>query len=95
VYIVVGRLLIYLGMQFPLPQKLEDIKIIKKLHECDLCLGVWIYGILSFFLSLDILEALQLWYIPVLGELITGSVISYLVHIFILGWRTKHEVIVV
>ena len=46
-------------------------------------------------MQLSLLEAVGLPYVVVLSELITGAVISYLVHIFIIGWRAKHEVIVV
>lgn len=44
---------------------------------------------------MDLLEVLGFYYVPVLSELIVGGVISFLVHIFILGWKTKFEVVVV
>ena len=94
-FIVVGRLLIYLFMQFPYPKSLEKFSSLKKLHSCDLCCGTWIYGILAGILRMDLLPALGFYYVPVLSELIVGGVISFLVHIFIIGWKAKFEVVVI
>jgi len=82
-------------MQFPLPKKLEENKIIRKLHECDFCAGVWAYGILSYFMQLELLELLDFNYVPIISELITGVVISFLVHVFIIGWKAKFDVVVI
>lgn len=83
-------------MQFPLPKFLEEkIYLIKKLHECDYCSGVWGYSILAFFMQLDLLSVIGFHYVPLLSEFVTGVIISFLVHIFILGWKARFEVIVV
>lgn len=82
-------------MQFPLSKFLEENKIVRKLHECDFCAGVWGYGLLSFFMQLELLEPLGFWYVPIVSELITGVVISFLVHIFIIGWKARFEVVVI
>lgn len=89
IYVLAGKLLIYLGQQFPLPSFLEHNQKIKKWHECDLCFGVWIYVPLAYFLSVDLLSALGIAYIPFVSELITGGAISFLVHIFSIGWKDK------
>jgi hypothetical protein len=68
---------------------------LRELHNCDLCSGVWVYGILSFFTGLDLLEVTGFGYIPLVGAIITGILVSWLVHIFILGWKAKYEIIVV
>lgn len=94
-YIAIGKVLIYLGMQVPLPDFLKKIKTIEYLHGCDLCLGVWVYGFLAFFMQMDLLSALMFHYVPFVSELVTGGTISFLVHLLTLGWKTKFEVIIV
>lgn len=96
IFLLVGRVLIYLWFQFPLPRPIEKFKSIAKLHTCDLCAGVWIYGILSFFMGLSLLQVLGFEYVPVLNEVVTGGVVSFLVHIFTIGWKEKfHDILVV
>ena len=53
------------------------------------------YAILSFFMQMDLLSDLGFWYVPVICEFVTGAVISFLVHIFVLGWKARFEVIIV
>ena len=86
VFVLAGKLLIFLGQRFPLPERLERYKNIKKLHECPLCLGVWIYGLLAYFLHMDILGIFNFSYVPFLSELITGGAVSFVVYIFSVGW---------
>ncbi len=79
-FAILGRLLIYLI------QKLgANIKIL----QCDLCVGVWIYTILSGLFQIRLLEDVY-WYVPLVSELITGSITSYLVHLVTIGFREKH-----
>lgn len=89
IYILGGRLVIYLWQQFPLPTFLEEKKTIKKLHQCDLCSGVWIFTALAYFMGADLLGALGFHYILLVSEFLTGGVISFLTHIFIIGWQDK------
>jgi len=95
VFILLGRLSVWLWMQFPLPQFLEKRKTIKYLHECDLCSGVWAYSILAGLMQMDLLEPFGFWYVPLLSELVVGAIVSFLTHIFIIGWRAKFDVVVV
>lgn len=95
IFLIVGRILIYLWQQFPLPDALENNRSIHKLHICDLCAGVWIYGILSFFMSMSLLKIFGFDYVPVISEVVTGGVVSFLVHIFLIGWREKFNQLVI
>ena len=95
VYLVMGKTIIFLWQVFPLPASLEKYKTINKLHHCDLCAGVWIYGILSAVLGLSLLEAFGFQYVPLVSELVTGGLISFVVHIFSIGWNEKFNNIVV
>jgi inner membrane protein involved in colicin E2 resistance len=95
VYIILGRLLIWAWQEFPLPNSLEENKVINKLHNCDFCSGVWIYSLFSYLMQLELLEPLGFNYVHVASELITGIVISFLIHIFIIGWKARFEVVVI
>lgn len=93
-FILLGRVAIYLWMQFPLPEVLNSKRTIHYLHNCDLCSGVWIYSILAGFMQMDLLEPLNFWYVPVVSEVLVGMVISFLVHIFVIGWKAKFDTVV-
>lgn len=93
IFAVVGRVLIYVWMKFELPFK---NKWIEKIHECPLCSGVWIYGALALAFRVDIFsETFITTTATIIGELVTAVITSFLVHYFILGWKSQHEVIVV
>lgn len=79
----IGRLFIYLWQKFPLPQILENKKTIKQLHECPLCSGVWIYSGLAYFMHMNLFD----WYFPVVTEVLVGGLISFIVHLFVIGWK--------
>lgn len=81
VLVLVGKLLIYL-----------ICKVGR--FECDLCLGVWVYSILSGLFQIRLLEDVY-WYVPLVSELITGCVTSYLVHLLTIGFREKHLPVIV
>ena len=95
IFLLVGRIIIYLWQSFPLPAALEKFRVIEKLHNCDLCAGVWIYGILSLFLGMDLLQVLGFSYVPLVSEFVTGGVVSFVVHIFSIGWHEKFNNILV
>ena len=84
VYVVIGKLLIYLsGKAF------GNVGFLDILMSCDLCSGVWIYTILAGLFQIRLLEDVY-WYVPLVSELITGCVVSYLVHLLTIGFREKH-----
>lgn len=94
-FILIGKICIHIWMQFHFPKFMQRSEWIKKLHECDLCSGVWIYSILSFFTGVDLLVVTGFGYVPLVSAIITGIIVSWLVHIFTLGWKAKYEVVVV
>jgi len=87
---VAGKLIIFFWQKFPLPQRIENIWKIKELHECGLCSGFWIYAILSVLVQINIFTLIGISYIPILSEIVTGAVTSYVVHIFSLGFEEYH-----
>ncbi len=95
IFLILGRIVIHIWQQFHFPRFLKKYEWLKKLHECDLCSGVYAYSILSFFMETDLLEVTGFGYIPIIGAVVTGIVISWLVHVFILGWKAKYEIVVI
>ena len=89
VFLLVGRLFIYLWQQIPLPASLERYRAIEKLHQCDLCSGVWIYSVLSLCTGLSLWEALNFQYVPIVSEGVTGGVSSFLMWLLVAGWKEK------
>jgi hypothetical protein len=91
IFAILGKLLIFFWMKFPLSQHLENTRFIGGLHECGLCSGFWVFTALSVLLRIDLLT---LWfgffYIPVVSEVITGAVTSYIVHLISLGFAEQH-----
>jgi len=59
---------------------------LEKLHRCDLCSGVWVYGFLALVLKIDLFGIGN----PV-TQVATGMVTSYLVHLFMIGVREKFQ----
>lgn len=91
-YLGVSKLLIYLGQQF----LQANIKkgFLRKLGECDLCLGVWICALLAIVFKITILEDV-LPHIHVLSEIVAGCVSAFLLHLLSLGWSAKYSVVIV
>ena len=92
IYLFVGKLFIYLGMRFASSNNLTK-GFIGKLFACDECLGVWVYGILSFLLGEHLFS--EYFYVPFISELVTGGLSSIIIHLTSLGWKQKFEVIVI
>ena len=102
VYAALGKLFIYLWQLFPLPEmkKTYISQVIYKLHLCDLCSGTWIFSVLALAFKVDIFQDAFGYTAPIaliLGELATGAITSFAVHIFSLGIREKYfnEVLVI
>jgi hypothetical protein len=102
VFAVIGKLVIHLWMKFPIPQFISDNKqkryiyqFIDELHRCDLCSGFWIYSLLAILLGVDILQEVFGYTVEIVGNILTGAVTSFVVHIFSIGWKNKYEVIVI
>ena len=91
-YLGVGRLIIYIVQKFV--SDATKIELLNKWASCDLCSGVWIYTALAFLLNVKILSDI-FPYIPIASEFITGCVSSFLMHLLVLGWKSKFDVVVI
>lgn len=95
IYLIIGKILIYIWQQFPLPEFAGKWEKINKLHTCSLCSGVWIFTLLSFF-GINIFQLFGIKvYIPIMTEIITGSVSSFIVFIFSQGWKYTFEAVII
>lgn len=93
-FLLLGKILIHVWQSFHLP-KFMQTEWIQKLHSCGLCSGTWIYTILSIFLGVDLLSVTLFTYIPIVSEIITGVVASWVVWIFSLGWSSAYDVVII
>ncbi len=91
-YLLVGRLLIYIGMKFP-PLAESRYKFIREMFNCDLCLGVWVYTVLSAGMGEYLFT--EQFYFPLISELVTGCFTAFITHVFMIGWREKFQIIVI
>lgn len=91
-YLLIGRVLIYLGMKFP-PLAESKIEVIKRAWECSECCGVWVYSILSAVMGVCLFR--DVFYVPFISELSTGGITAIMVHIFVRGWTEKFSVVVI
>lgn len=89
-FLLIGKLLIYLGMKFP-PLSESRFEFVKRLWECQECSGVWVYTFLSFVMGEVLFR--EFFYFPIASELITGGISSFIVHLISIGWREKFTVV--
>lgn len=92
-FLIVGRLLIFIGSKF-YKQNEINIKFFNKLFSCNLCLGVWVYMIMSALLGYYVFSDFAP-YVPVLSELMAGCFSSAMVFYLENGYRSLHEVVVI
>ena len=93
VYVVVGKLLIFFAQKFPYFIN-SKIEFVRKLFECDLCLGFWIYFLLAVFLKVKLFDDVYM-YVPLVSEIITGCVTSFGMHLLSIGWREKFSTVII
>jgi len=96
IYCVVGRILIYI-IQKASPSYLPLIKsekwkdFLTQLFGCALCLGVWIYTILAWWLNINVLY--EYVSVSVLSGIVTGIITSFLVWLIVDGFKGKFQII--
>lgn len=86
--IALGRLFIYLWMEFPLPKAFDNGRF-GKLHKCSLCSGQHIYFILFWIYGVDYLEMLGLPHIFIVGNFVSAGITTFLMHLLEIGFREK------
>lgn len=85
---VVGKILMFFVRKFP-----PLVSLSEKIHfpiDCDLCLGFWVYLALALAFGLDVFYPAT--YTPIFSEIITGAVMSLLVHLISVGWNSEFRI---
>lgn len=89
----VGRILIYLWMEFPLPQRFDESKF-GQLHRCSLCSGTWGFSIIFLIYGVDIFGMMGIQSNTWIGGFMTGGLVSFLFWVFEAGWKSRFETII-
>ena len=84
---VLGRLLVWtLQTSGPTKRIWKLLPILEDFGECDFCVGCWVYTLLAWLFSINLIEPI---YVPVLSEIITGIAFSFAGHLMALGWKMR------
>jgi len=95
-YCLIGRILVYVLQKFPFQHLWfignwwKEGKFLRQLFDCDLCLGTWVYTVLSAVMGMNILY--EYVYIPIVCEFVTGMVVSFLIWIIRNGWESLFRI---
>ena len=89
-FAAVGKVLIFVWQKFQFPFKNEWLE---KIHDCPLCSGVWIYSVLAVGFNVDIFA--DFFRSTIISQVSTGILTSYLVWVFVAGWKSLHEEVIV
>ncbi len=98
-FLLVGRLVVFVLQKFPfikipfIGRLFEEGKFLEQLFGCSLCLGVWVFTILSYLLQIDFIKDTFGTDMIIVNSLITGMIASFVVYIFEIGWNTRFGVI--
>lgn len=96
-YTLTGKLVIFILQKFAFANlskrgKLLGSRFLNELFECDLCLGVWVFTGLAVAFEINLVD---LFYVPIISEILTGAAMSFLVHVFSNGWKALYNVTVI
>jgi len=92
-YTLTGKLTIFILQKFASANlKLLGSRFLNDLFECDLCLGVWVFTGLAVAFEINLVD---LFYVPIISEILTGAAMSFLVHVFSNGWKALYNVTVI
>jgi len=99
IYIFIGRLLVFYSQEFPFTRLSfigvlwEEGKFLNTMFSCDLCLGVWVYTLLAILFDINFFGTIMIARTEIIGWFLTGASTSFLVHMFLLGWKIKFGII--
>lgn len=87
VILLIGKLVMYLARKAPY---MRWVTFFRELFSCELCLGVWVYGLLAFLFGFYLPSGTR--YIPLISEFITGAILSFVMWLLTDGWNSKFRV---
>lgn len=86
---LVGRLLVWtLQTSGPTRRIWQLHSFLDELAACDFCMGFWVFLPLVIVFDVNVFDLLG--YYPVLSEIVTALVFSFVVHIARIGWKYQH-----
>ena len=94
VFLAIGRVAIYFLQKFPfsklgfIGKLFREGEFFGELFRCDICLGFWVYTLLSAVTGIVIADIMV-----VISQVITGMVASLIVHLIRVGWQTEFAII--
>lgn len=87
-----GRLLTWLIQTNGLTRPIWDLHpALKELSECDLCLGFWVFLVMSALLKQRLSNKYPAWF----DWVIQAAFSAFVTHIIRLGWHSKFGVTVI
>jgi len=89
-YAGTGRIVIFFSRKFLLNRFVKQ-GYFRELLECDLCLGFWVYALLSYLFDVNLAEFLPV----VISQALTGMIMSFIMYLVVAGWNAKFSNIIV
>lgn len=92
VFIAAGRAITWLGQNNGLTKPLWRLHpLLKKLGECDLCLGFWVFLGLASVLQVQPFD-LWAWWIE---AIVLACISAIITHVLRIGWQSKFGVTII
>lgn len=94
IFLIFGKLVIFFVQTFPLSRLFfigrlfESGKVLYDLVSCDLCLGFWVYLVLSIFVKPTFISLP-----PVIYEILLAMSAAFIMHLLSIGWKDKFGII--
>lgn len=83
-----------MGQNLDLPQRIwKKSSFLTALFDCDICLGFWVFLVLSPLFGITIIPS-DILYIVIISYGLTAMLSAFVTHIFVIGWRVKFGVTV-
>lgn len=88
-YAAAGRMVIFFSRKFLLNRFVKQ-GYFRELLECDLCLGFWVYALLSYLFDVNLAEFLPV----VISQALTGMIMSFIMRLIVAGWNADYSNII-
>jgi len=82
----VGKIAMWMVTLFARSNNIQNPFFVK-LFECGFCIGTWIYFCLFCFFKMELTSPIG--YVPLVSEMLSAMVVSFLVGIFSDGWMFR------
>lgn len=86
---IVGRLLVFVIQGLPPVRNFKKPEYFAELFHCDFCLGSWVMFVMCVMFKTNITVDMVGIYIPVVSELITATILSFITHLTLLGAKMR------